>query len=71
MDTATAVLLAKAGMVLVGVVVFLRILVKEYERMGGAMAGEIAEAALARGRTEHSGPSGPRVTLTPASDDQQ
>ena len=65
--TATALLMAKAGIVFTGVAVFLRFLVKEYARTAESMAGVIARAALDRERRKKAdGTPGPRVTLTPA-----
>ena len=68
MDTATAVLLAKGAIVIAGLVVFLRHLVKEYDRVAKSMAGAIARAALDRERRESAPPrqERPRVTVSPA-----
>jgi len=72
MDTAAAVLIVKGAMVLFGVAVVLRLLVKEYERMADVMADEIARAALKRGQgTRTDGAPEPHVTLSPASDAHQ
>jgi len=68
MDAAAVVLMVKGAMVLFGVAVVLRLLVKEYERMANSMAGEIARAALKRSQEARAaGVPEPHVTLSPAS----
>ena len=71
MDTATAAVFAKGAVVFIGVMVFLHLLVKEYQCMAESMAGKIARAALDRARKERGETPQPRLTLSPAGDANQ